>query len=152
MRRCKRCQQEKPLTEFYTYGSKAGKRYHRWQCITCENKRSREYHKANRDRNLKRSRAFTLARYGLSPEQYDEILFSQGGGCAICGSPPTPTKALAADHDHTCCPGKRSCGKCFRGLLCTSCNNGLGRFSDNAELLRKAANYLETGMVYDRSP
>lgn len=59
--------------------------------------------------------------------------------CEICG-----VKAhLHVDHDHTCCPGKYSCGKCVSGFLCNNCNNGLGRFKDDPNLLRSAAEYIE---------
>lgn len=55
--------------------------------------------------------------------------------CEICDNPPSGrTKALALDHDH-------KTGK-FRGWLCSSCNQGLGRFKDNPELLTRAATYL----------
>jgi hypothetical protein len=53
------------------------------------------------------------------------------------GSRPT------IDHDHSCCPGRQTCGKCVRGLLCESCNHGLGQFKDSVEKLRGAADYLE---------
>lgn len=31
------------------------------------------------------------------------------------------------DHDHTCCPGSRSCGNCVRGILCEGCNLQIGQ-------------------------
>jgi len=50
-----------------------------------------------------------------------------------------------------CCPTKfkgsglllTKCGKCIRGLLCTSCNSGLGMFSDDVERLISAISYLQ---------
>lgn len=49
---------------------------------------------------------------------------------------------FVVDHDHTCCPGKRSCGRCVRGLLCNRCNRALGQFGDDIETLRRAVAYL----------
>jgi hypothetical protein len=56
---------------------------------------------------------------------YGAMLEAQGGGCAICGrkdSGNPRTTALHVDHDHMCCPGQRSCGKCIQGILCHVCN------------------------------
>lgn len=70
-------------------------------------------------------------RYRMTPERWDEMLIAQNGRCAICAAPEPPDRRLAVDHDHACCPHpKRSCGKCIRGLLCTSCNNRLGIVED----------------------
>lgn len=87
-----------------------------------------------RDRNLKR-------RFKISLREYNQLLESQGGVCAICKSPDS--RNLAVDHDHSCCPGNNSCGQCVRGLLCSECNTGLGRFKDNVDLMRIAITYLE---------
>lgn len=85
-----------------------------------------------------------LANYGLTPEQYDLMLAGQAGGCAICGETCSSGRRLAVDHDHACCPDPaKSCGKCIRGLLCGSCNQGVGKFRDNPGRLRAAADYLE---------
>ena len=90
-----------------------------------------------------RRRAQNLAKYNLTPEAFDKIMARQGGVCAICGISPAPGTFLHVDHDHSCCPESlRSCGRCVRGLLCTACNNGLGRFRDDATLLAKAIAYL----------
>jgi hypothetical protein len=89
-----------------------------------------------------RARA-NLKRYGVTFEQYDELLAQQGGGCAICGgTTPYGRGRFHVDHDHTCCPGQYSCGKCVRGLLCGRCNPGLGAFQDSPSLLLAAAAYL----------
>jgi hypothetical protein len=82
--------------------------------------------------------------YGITPEVYDKILEEQDHRCAACGTPVDDLgRRLAVDHDHACCPGKKSCGKCIRGLLCTGCNNGLGCFKDDPVRLRKALAYIE---------
>lgn len=93
----------------------------------------------NRRYNLK-----TL--YGLTPEAFDQLLLTQEGRCAICGTDdPTDNKGAInwhVDHDHSCCPRKGSCGKCIRGLLCGRCNIGLGGFRDDPVVLANAAQYV----------
>jgi hypothetical protein len=56
--------------------------------------------------------------YGISAHEYDELLQSQGDGCAICGRTMYGAR-LHIDHDHDCCSG---CRDCVRGLLCVRCN------------------------------
>ena len=64
--------------------------------------------------------------------------------CGLCG---TTEGRLDIDHDHTCCPNGRTCGKCVRGFLCRPCNVGLGMFGDDPERLRQAAEYIERHRV-----
>lgn len=89
-----------------------------------------------------------MRKYGLTVEAFDAMLSAQGGGCAVCGATPAVTgRRLAVDHDHGCCPGERSCGKCVRGLLCFACNSSLGKLGDDPARLRAAADYLESHMA-----
>jgi Recombination endonuclease VII len=84
-------------------------------------------------------------KYRLSLERYREILAAQDGKCAICGTDgPSDirTGRFHVDHDHACCPGKESCGKCIRGLLCHFCNTALGNFKDDPDNLLAALSYL----------
>lgn len=83
-----------------------------------------------------------LLNYGITATDYDAMLMKQGGGCAICGEQCSSGRRLAVDHDHACCPGERTCGKCIRGLLCGSCNQGIGKLKDSPRLLIAAASYL----------
>jgi len=80
--------------------------------------------------------------YGLAPGQYAELLAYQGGACFICRRKPG-LKRLACDHDHSCCPGPISCGKCVRGLLCRGCNRDvLGHLKDDPAAFQRAIDYL----------
>ena len=94
--------------------------------------------------------------HGLSLEQYAGLWDRQRGLCAICRKPlirsydpdslvdrkgPRADQAHI-DHDHGCCPGRKSCGSCVRGLLCPSCNTGLACFRDKSQLLLAAATYV----------
>lgn len=72
-------------------------------------------------------------RYGLTPEDYAELVATHGDGCAICGRAPVGRR-LDIDHCH------RSLQ--VRGLLCSSCNRGLGLFGDDPERLAAAIRYL----------
>ena len=138
MKTCSKCGQTKPLDSFYkAKGCRDGRR---GTCTECR----REYNRSWRSANPGRQRASDLKRtYGLTADEYAAKLRGQGGGCAICGKTPEENgRYLAIDHDHSCCPGKRSCGKCVRGLLCIACNAGIGNFKDSTELLHAAVAYL----------
>lgn len=84
------------------------------------------------------------SKYRITAKQYAEILEAQGGVCAICERVNESGNALAVDHDHSCCPGVRSCGECIRSLLCVKCNAAIGMMGDDPAQLRKAAAYLES--------
>lgn len=72
--------------------------------------------------------------YNLSEQQLGEMLEAQNFGCAICATRvPGGMGTWHVDHDHRCCPGKRSCGACVRGLLCYQCNVSLCRIERNYE-------------------
>lgn len=86
----------------------------------------------------------SLKQYGITEHQYNSMLEDQGNRCAICGScSPGSSGRWRVDHNHGCCPGEKSCGNCVRGLLCRTCNSGLGFLHDDSILLRRAADYVE---------
>lgn len=78
--------------------------------------------------------------FRMTPGEYLQMLDRQGGVCAICRQ--SQEGNLSVDHDHRCCPGKRSCGKCIRGLLCRACNLALGYMRDDQAILAAAIEYL----------
>jgi hypothetical protein len=75
-------------------------------------------------------------RYQLSPDAYHAMLNEQDGRCAICRRDPVSVGPLCVDHDHD------HPEKAVRGLLCDSCNLGLGKFKDDPHLLVDASKYL----------
>jgi hypothetical protein len=97
------------------------------------------------ERNRRKAAAHgrrTSAVYSLEPEDYLRLFEHQGRRCAICRRATGATKRLAVDHDHSCCPGPTSCGRCVRGLVCGPCNSMLAHARDDAELFRRAIRYL----------
>lgn len=73
--------------------------------------------------------------YGISLDEYNEMLENQRYKCAICGNEDeVEGRRLAIDHCHET--------NKIRGLLCGKCNRGLGLFYDNIDLLEKAKQYL----------
>jgi hypothetical protein len=81
--------------------------------------------------------AYKLQRYGITKEQFDQMLKSQGYACAMGSEPFEEGQPVFIDHDHACCPDeKSSCGKCVRGLLCLSCNTALGHIERKYHLAR----------------
>lgn len=83
-------------------------------------------------------------KYRLTVERYGELLLSQGGVCAVCKKLPEGPKLLAVDHDHSCCPTLKTCGKCIRGLICQHCNHILGHAFDDLKILVAAVAYLQS--------
>jgi hypothetical protein len=119
MKKCTKCGETKPLTEFYkqTHG-KAGRHSY---CKPC-----------SRDS----VRPASWRTQGIDPQRAAAVLRSHTGLCDVCGvDSPGVSKAWSVDHCH-------STGV-IRGVLCSACNRGLGAFNDRPEVLRKAAGYLD---------
>ncbi len=79
-------------------------------------------------------------KFGLTPEDYNKMLLKQNGVCAICGNKETikrngKIQDLAVDHCHE--TGEN------RGLLCQSCNLGIGKLKHDLFILEKAMEYLK---------
>lgn len=97
----------------------------------------REYNRKSSLKRTQQTREYGLMRnHGITWEEYSAMLEKQGGGCAICGGQNTKRKKiLCVDHDH-------DTGK-IRGLLCDSCNRGLGMLGDSLSHIMNVVKYLE---------
>lgn len=151
MKRCGKCHEWKPATEqYFSTGSESSGEILHSYCRDCYRAWRRAYTAANREKELERQRVWrrrnpekmqakgyarTLRKRGLTKEQHQSMITAQGDRCLICGSTSSDGRALRIDHDH-------ATGR-IRGLLCNSCNLGLGKFKDDPALLRSAAVYLE---------
>jgi hypothetical protein len=108
--------------------------------------RCRRYNAANKEKIADRKREKNEAnptisrnnrlrqRYGLTLQDWDALFLNQGNRCAICDAEEPGTKGWHTDHNH-------DTGG-VRGILCHTCNIGLGAFKDNHEALIAAADYL----------
>lgn len=83
-----------------------------------------------------RKRAKLKWHYGITLEEFNQLLEKQGGRCAICGTDKPSGRHNSFHVDH--CHGTNK----VRGLLCSNCNQALGLFNDNIDALRNAAKYL----------
>lgn len=149
---CPSCGQDKPIEE---WGKNAARRDGlATYCRTCDKAKqkayyekakanrlakSRDWAEANREKVREQSRRSHLKRtYGITLEQYNELLEAQNGCCAICGkSSEEEGRALAVDHDH-------KTGEIF-GLLCWFCNHKFISKVRDPEKYLKAAEYLKKG-------
>lgn len=104
-----------------------------------KNKEYREKHKDEvkikqkewYSKNIEKQKLYSVKRrYGVNPEQYNNMFNKQNGICAICFE----KKELVVDHCH-------ETGR-VRGLLCKSCNFGIGNLKDSVLLLESAKQYL----------
>lgn len=144
MKECTDCHAVKPFDQFYRDQKQSSGLNPR--CKVCVNKRNRAYEAANREKTNEWKRRAAVRRWvkkvlGVSLDQFNAIQLRAGGHCELCGrSEQTTSKngnqfRLALDHDHV--------SGIARGMLCRPCNTALGCASDNPELLRKMAAYIE---------
>jgi Recombination endonuclease VII len=116
-------------------GSTAVARVGKPVCAACKVDRRDPVRAAARERRR------TLRKYGITESDWDRLLASQGGLCAICRTdvPGGRGESWHIDHCHTT--------NQVRGLLCHSCNVGLGSFHDDPERLSSAIAYLAGAMT-----
>jgi hypothetical protein len=128
-KRCTKCGLLKSFAAFNNdKRAKDGKAYQCKQCAKLSPEKKRE--------------ATLKHRYGITTNIYDELSTKQLHRCALCSTDVpggTRTKFLV-DHNH-------ETGE-VRGLLCYSCNNGLGMFQDSQKLLQRAIQYLNDNGHY----
>jgi hypothetical protein len=85
----------------------------------------------------KERKRWLRASYGMAWEDFESLLAAQNFACAICTvafDPDVHELTPCVDHSH-------STGQ-IRGLLCHTCNLGIGHLKDDAERLRSAIKYL----------
>jgi len=99
--------------------------------------RAKKSYKKNRPKRLVQQRkSMLIYRYGITEEDYNQMLKSQSGRCGICGDLPKTNRKLDVDHCHK--------ENKVRGLLCNSCNQGIGYLKDSIDILKRAIKYLKT--------
>lgn len=84
-------------------------------------------------------RSYYKRKYGLTLEEVERMRI---GGCAICGRENGGGRhgQLHIDHCHET--------GAVRGILCSECNTGLGKFRDDPKLLEAAMRYLTSSIDY----
>lgn len=73
--------------------------------------------------------------YGITSQEYIFLLQQQNNKCACCGVDQGDVASFNVDHDHD--DGR------VRGLLCRSCNLGIGQLGDKVDGLMAAIAYLQ---------
>lgn len=141
---CTLCKADKPLTEYFSRGGKMAHLY-KSRCKSCMQELRQQWAVDNQEHlnEWRRKNWVTagrrLKRRGATQKLYDQLYEIQQGRCALCREPEEKFAWLCIDHDH-------DTGR-IRGLLCPNCNRGIGLLRDNADLLRKAAEYIDTAKV-----
>lgn len=130
-KQCNDCAEILPIASF----SQSVKGLPMSVCRDCQATRVRVRRAANPEKADRISLRSCLRRkFGMTLEHWDALMLEQGGRCAICRKPPREGKRLTVDHCHDT--------GAIRGLLCGSCNTGLGMFGDDPDRLEMALGYL----------
>lgn len=139
MKVCTSCKEHRDITNFYkNKNTNDGLHHH---CKICSKLRDKVRYETESRRLSKRNSEFRRL-YGISLEEITKMYSDQSGLCKICNShveffSDLENKKLSfcVDHNHNT--------GLVRGLLCSSCNRGLGLLKDSPEVLRSAIIYLE---------
>ena len=165
MKTCTKCNQTKSISDFSKNKRiKDGLSYYCKTCFSSINRQvylnnsekkkahSKARYAANKDacialtmkwikNNPRRAKNNSLLKdHGITIEQYEMLFQKQDGKCAICLKHQTELRIrLAVDHCHKT--------NKIRGLLCDTCNRGIGFLKEDKEILTKAINYLDGDRV-----
>jgi hypothetical protein len=124
-KKCTKCFIEKPLEEFCHNSKGLYKKAQR--CKKCSAKITADFREVNHNK-------YYAAKFKTTEEIIEKVLSKDV--CDICGKQASKLRRHAIDHCH-------KTGK-IRGLLCDTCNKGLGLFYDNIDLMQKAIDYLRS--------
>jgi Recombination endonuclease VII len=133
---CNRCGKTKPLSDFYSHPTNA--RGYQYWCRQCAHRQRIERAKIPVSPRTRRRHAL-WSQYRMTVSDYDMMYRRQRGRCAICAVHKKPWEPvslkyrqnfLVVDHDH-------STGS-VRGLLCSSCNCGIGHLRDDVKIMSSA--------------
>lgn len=131
---CGSCQQVKTHKEM----SKGA----RHLCKECAKQKLTEWKAENPDRyKIAQRRSYLMKTFGITQAEFEALFAEQGYVCAICGNEPNDRRGFKPHIDHDHVTGE------VRGVLCQSCNMGLGNFKDDRALLLAAIDYLDQGSV-----
>lgn len=134
---CAGCKDWKMLSEFNKLSSdKLGIQRSCRECMNARAKRWRQ--RLDSDDKTQAANYSRRYRYALTNKQYKEMWEAQKGLCGICSCELVQDRGKNGhiiDHCHET--------DIVRGLLCRSCNSGLGLFKDSIEFLSSAIRYLE---------
>ncbi|MFI8976915.1 endonuclease domain-containing protein [Nocardia asteroides] len=122
MRPCTRCRRALPTEQFHRNAAKRDGR--EGTCRDCAAERK------------------LLRRYGLSRLERQRLMDEQGRVCAICGADESAA-LLVVDHDHRASAGQ----PVVRGLLCATCNSGIGLLREDPRVLIRAAEYVQSHLA-----
>lgn len=136
MKTCTSCHELKDESEFHINRSRPDGRH--YYCKECQKKRTRAYYQKNPEKILlhrassgRQEAYYRQWAYGLSGEDYKKLWDNQKGLCGVCKK---LLKKPVVDHCH-------ESGR-VRGLLCRTCNSGLGMLGDTVDALKAAIKYL----------
>jgi hypothetical protein len=132
---CPHCNITKNVENFYLNNGK-----HSSWCKPCTISQSKKNAKKNPEKRKEQDKKYYLKKaFNLSVNEYDALLEKQNGVCAICKKVEIRKNSrLSVDHCHN--------SNIIRGLLCRTCNLGLGYFYDDTNLLNNAISYLQKNL------
>lgn len=137
---CVKCKNKKSISDFQKDNSRpTGHRARCKECLSPQSAKQMKNYVAKHGKEWRWKRM--QYQFGITKEEYFEILAKQLGVCAICKK--SSSKHLRVDHNHET--------KKVRGLLCGQCNSAIGLLGDNITACRNAAIYLEERGSYGKT-
>jgi hypothetical protein len=158
-KRCAICEQTKPIEQFDFQNREKG--YRCSYCRDCRRQYTKSYRESNREEWRKYQREYAKKRrvnkldsvrgheltkrckkYGITVEWWTVQLAKQNNVCALCLKAEISehckggtVRSLAIDHHHE--------NGTARGLLCSACNQAVGKIEGSPGWLDRAAEYLK---------
>ena len=128
MKTCTRCGDSKTVEEFPKRQNGQPKSW----CKSCRNMYERTRYQTHPGETERKRLESRIRKLGASPEEVGVLVDRSGGLCELCQMKP----GTHLDHDHV--RGN------LRGVLCNSCNTGLGFLGDNLAGVERALHYLKS--------